>query len=92
MALVKFETNEELDLCIEGLKLAYHNVNTGSAAAKHALLNYQGCVEEINELHKEIINLKRLLHTANAALQLHSDAQFNIKRATEQLDQYFTQD
>lgn len=68
MALVKFETDSELDLCIEGIKLAYPNVNTGSAAAKRALLHYQGCVEEINELRKRIYELESELDDRHCKL------------------------
>lgn len=58
MALVKFESDSQLDLCIEGIKLAHPNVNTASAAAKRALLRYQGLVEEINELRNRIYELE----------------------------------
>jgi hypothetical protein len=88
MSLVKFETDSDIDLCIEGIKLAYPNVNTGAAAAKYALLNYQSCVEKSDELFRETVRLKRLLSEAHAALSMKRDADFNLQRVFESLDEH----
>ncbi|HIO13387.1 MAG TPA: hypothetical protein EYN13_07540 [Methylococcales bacterium] len=92
MSLVKFETDSDIDFCIEGIKLAYPNVNTGAAAAKHALLNYQACVEKSDELFRENVRLSRLLSEARAALRLNADAEFNMTRVLNDLDEYLTKD
>lgn len=89
MSLVKFETDSDIDLCIEGIKLAYPNVNTGAAAAKHALLNYQACVEKSDDLFRENVRLNRLLSEAHAALKLKADADFNLARVYQDLSEHF---
>lgn len=92
MALVKFETDSDIDTCINGIKLAYPDVNTGSAAAKHALLNYQSAVEQNNELFKQNVRLKRLLTEAHAALRLKIDADYNLGRSFDDITEYLTHD
>lgn len=61
MALVKFETNSELDMELKLIQLSRPDCNTNAAAAKHAINNYLSICEELSELSADYYDLKRKL-------------------------------
>lgn len=66
MALVKFETNDSLDMELKSIQMARPNCNTNAAAAKHAIENYLSVEEELNEVKKKLEQsdeLLRKIHT-----------------------------
>jgi len=66
MALVKFNTTEELDRELESIKMTQPNCNTNSSAAKHAIENYLSLEEELREVKQRLQqsdDLLRKIHT-----------------------------
>ncbi len=61
MALVKFETNSELDMELKSIQLSRPDCNTNAAAAKHAINNYLSTCEELRELAADYDDLKQEL-------------------------------
>lgn len=84
MALVKFETDELLDYELESLKLSNAKLNTNSAAAKYAILNYLPELEAHHEARKEIVALKSRIARLEAILKLEMDTQYNKQRYVEE--------
>lgn len=66
--LVKFITNEDLDLCLKSLQLSHPDCNTNAAAAKLALLNYQSECDHHRETKKELIEVTKKLQHLEAIL------------------------
>lgn len=87
MALVKFTTDIDTDASIEFLK-RHFDESTSSKAAVRAVNDYQRLDDDLKTAFRQNVRLSRLLSEAHAALSMKRDADFNLQRVFESLDEH----
>ena len=83
MALVKFNTNENMDMELEAIKLSRPNCNTNAAAAKYAVENYLSTSEQLRELTRDYEQLLNQMEQIKETYIEKLEAEKNLKALLE---------
>jgi len=80
MSLVKFNTDADLDLELQSIKLSRPDCNTNAAAAKYAIMHYLSECEEKREIQKSLLKTIEELQELREQLQCYFSSQDELKR------------